>query len=136
MNIRIIFYECDYMQSICTKIPDSQPIFEPVRNFLPGTLHILCLQKLAVHPSSHPQARKKYEWSKLDDNGKKKVHREILETITIVIRLKDIVNEYDGLRLEYWESGEHHGDNPLHLAAFHGHLMIVKFLMEEVSFYK
>ena len=92
--------------------------------------------KIGSASQQSSSSKKKYEWSKLDDNGKKKVHREILETITIVIRLKDIVNEYDGLRLEYWESGEHHGDNPLHLAAFHGHLMIVKFLMEEVSFYK
>ena len=79
MNIRIIFYKCDYMQSICSKIPDSQPIFEPVRNFLPVTLHILCLQNWQCIPAS----KKKYEWSKLDDNGKKKVHREILETVTI-----------------------------------------------------
>ena len=77
--------------------------------------------------------QQKIQWSELRDDEKRKIQRQVLDAIIAGDndKCKAIIKQYEGLRLDYCVYENDHGDNPLHLAAFHGHLQIVKFLIEE-----
>ena len=85
---------------------------------------------ISQEPSSD---QNKMQWSELSDDDKKRIQREVLES-TIkndIVQLKELIKKYDGIKLEFCIDDNDHGDNPLHLAAFHGHMQIVKYLIEE-----
>ena len=75
----------------------------------------------------------KMQWSELNDDEKKSIQREVLEATKDgkFEKVKALIQKYDGLRLEYVEYDDNHGDTPIHLAAFHGHLEILQYFIEQ-----
>ena len=78
----------------------------------------------------------KIQWSELSDDEKRNIQRKVLDAIIAGDndKCKAIIKQYEGLRLDYCVYDNNHGDTPLHLAAYHGHLQIVKYLIEEDHF--
>ena len=93
--------------------------------------------------SSQEKVVERIKWSELSDGEKKKIRTEVLEAILNgeISKVKALIRKYNGLKLAYYNydgfkvqecmQNNEEGDNPLHLAAFHGHLQIVKYLIEQ-----
>ena len=93
--------------------------------------------------SSQEKVVERIKWSELSDGEKKKIRTEVLEAILNgeISKVKALIRKYNGLKLAYYNydgfkvqecmHNNEERDNPLHLAAFHGHLQIVKYLIEQ-----
>ena len=79
----------------------------------------------------------KKKWSDMDDEEKEKLKEEVFEAVKEgdLVRIKVLRTEYD-IELESFKYSDNHGDNPLNLAAYHGRLHIVKYLITEEDFQK
>ena len=88
-----------------------------------------------IKQSSFDESKKK--WSDMDEEEKEKVKEEVFEAVKEgdLVRIKVLGTEYD-IELESFKYSDNHGDNPLNLAAYHGHLHIVKYLITEEDFQK
>ena len=77
--------------------------------------------------------QQRIQWSELSDDEKTKIQRRVLDAIIAGDndKCRIIIKQYKGLKLDYWKYENDHKDTPIHLAAFHGHLQIVKYLIEE-----
>jgi ankyrin repeat protein len=76
-------------------------------------------------------SEQKIQWSDLSDDKQKEIQKEVLEA-TIrgdIAKCKVRLQQYEGFRFDYCVYDNDHGDTLLHLAALHGHLQIVKYLI-------
>ena len=79
----------------------------------------------------------KKNWSDMDDEEKEKLKEEVVKAVKEgdLDRIKVLRREHD-IELESCTSSDNHGDNPLHLAAYYGHLHIVKYLITKENFHR
>ncbi|CAI8036383.1 Ankyrin-1, partial [Geodia barretti] len=75
--------------------------------------------------------QQKTKWWNLSNDEKKKIQGEVLDAAIEgdITKMKSLIKQYEGLRLDYCVYNDDHGDTALHLAALHGHLQIVKYLV-------
>ena len=79
----------------------------------------------------------KKKCSDMDEEEKEKLKEEVFEAVEEgnLDKIKVLRSECD-IELESFKYSDNHGDNPLHLAAYHGHLHIVRYLIIEEDFRK
>ena len=86
-----------------------------------------------IKQPSFDESKKK--WSYVDNEEKEKLKEEVVKAVMEgdLDRIKVLRREHD-IELESCTSSDNHGDNPLHLAAYYGHLDIVKYLITKENF--
>jgi ankyrin repeat protein/serine/threonine protein kinase len=75
--------------------------------------------------------QQKTKWLNLSDDEKKEIQGEVLDAAVEgdISKMKSLIKQYEGLRLDYCVYNDDYGDTTLHLAALHGHMQIVKYLI-------